>query len=332
MHAGASVKALVSARPDTRRKGREIEMDIAALVRLAHASEQVNCGPMRTRSRKLIEIGTVLLLVAPGCKAEQPAKSDDKAKSEPAKSEPAKPEPAKDVAKETPPPETDTAAPAEPPPPPPEPQLAGPSAGDGFELGAKLEANAGEISIAEHQPLSHAGATVSVSPHVVQPEPEGEQTLHIQVRVEFEGVEAERGLNHSRVMPGSYCDELTPEVKELAKLEDGRWLIDAQLACSGGEDYMSTDNAHTVIVVDGKARSAVVLWTGADTVTSAMGVCVSESVNNFEISGAELIIRKSEVTELDEEAAKELPDAAEDCVAKAATTTEVARIKLAPSK
>jgi hypothetical protein len=321
LHAGASVKALVSARPDTRRKGREIEVDIAALVRLAHASEQVNCGPMRTRSRKLIEIGTVLLLVAPGCKAEQPAKSDDKAKSEPAK----------DVAKETPPPETDTAAPMEPPP-PPEPQLAGPSAGDGFELGAKLEANAGEISIAENQPLSHAGATVSVSPHVVQPEPEGDQTLHIQVRVEFEGVEAERGLNHSRVMPGSYCDELTPEVKELAKLEDGRWLIDAQLACSGGEDYMSTDNAHTVIAVDGKARSAVVLWTGADTVTSAMGVCVSESVNNFEISGAELIIRKTEVTELDEEAAKELPDAAEDCVAKAATTTEVARIKLAPSK
>jgi hypothetical protein len=307
-------------------------VDIAALVRLAHASEQVNCGPMHSRGRRLIEIGTALLLVVPGCKAEQAAKSDDKAKSEAGKSEgPVKSESEKEAAKQPPPPGTDTAVPPEPPP-PPEPQLAGPIAGEGFVLGAKLEADDGEIDIDEHQPLSHAGATVSVSPHVVKPKPEGEHTLHIQVRVDFEGVEAERGLNHSRVVTGSYCEELVPEVQELAKFDGERWLVDAQLACRAGEDYLSADNAHTVILIDGTQRSAAVLWTGADTGSSAMGVCVSESVHSFEVSGDELIIRKTESTELDAEAAKELPDAAEGCVAKPETTTEVARVKLAQGK
>src|SRR5690606_11197494 len=120
-------------------------------------------------------------------------------------------------------------------------------------------------------------------------------------------IEAERGLNHSRVVTGGYCEELVPEVQEVAKLDGSRWLVDAQLACRAGEDYFSADNAHTLILINGEQRSAAVLWTGADAGTSAMGVCVSESVHSFEVSGDELIIRKTESTELDAEAAKELP-------------------------
>lgn len=313
---------------------REFEVDIAALVRLAHASKQVNCGPMHSRGRRLIEIGTVLLLVVSGCKAEQAAKSDDDAKSQPAKSDDeakSESDSEKEAAKQPPPPETDTAVPPEPSP-PLEPQRAGPIAGEGFVLGAQLEADDGEIAIAEYQPLSRGGATVSVSPHVVEPKPEGEHILHIQVRVDFDDIEAERGLNHSRVVTGSYCEELAPEVQEIAKLDGARWLIDAQLACRAGEDYFSADNAHTVILIDGEQRSAAVLWTGNDTASSAMGVCVSESVHEFEVSGDELIVRKTEYTELNKEAAKELPDAAEGCAAKPETTSEVTRVKLALGK
>jgi len=278
---------------------------------------------MQSCARRFIEIGAVLLLLTPGCTAEPSSTKSDKSDGEAkAKPEPAKPTPT----------EVDTAAPPEPPSPP---ELARPSAGEGFVLGAKLEADVGAVSVSDKPPLSHAGATVSVHPHVIaKPEPEGESTLHIQVRVEFEGAEADRGLNHTRVVAGSYCDELVPELQEIAKLEggpslDGLWLVDAQLACRGGEDYFVAENAHTLIAVDSKARTAAVLWTGADQGSNSMGVCVSSSVSSFEVSGEELIIRKTEVTELDEEAAKELSAAAEGCADKPVTTTEVARIKLA---
>ena len=118
----------------------------------------------------------------------------------------------------------------------------------------------------------------------------------------------------------------------IAKLDDGRWLVSAQLACRAGEDYFSADNEHTLIVVDPPARTAKVLWTGSDSGSNAMGVCVESSVHAFEVGGDALIIRKTEVTELDTEAAKELEAAAEGCVAKPETTTEVERISLARGK
>lgn len=255
-----------------------------------------------------------------GCTAEQAAKPGVEKDAKSAEPEaPAKPEPAL--------PEVDTAAPPEPEP-PPEPAL--PEAGEGFELGPKPEAYAGD-EVSESKPLQHAGATVSVTPGVIPPsDPDGERTVQIQARVEFEG--ASVGLNHVRTMAGSYCDQLVPEVQEIAKLDDGRWLVSAQLACRAGEDYFSADNEHTLIVVDPPARTAKVLWTGSDSGSNAMGVCVESSVHAFEVGGDALIIRKTEVTELDTEAAKELEAAAEGCVAKPETTTEVERISLARGK
>jgi hypothetical protein len=265
----------------------------------------------------------VLLLVAAGCTAEKSTTAEEKAPVS-AKADPLPPTPA--------PPEVDTAVPPEPPPPPPPtlpPGPPGPDAvGGGFEVGAKPEAHVDKDAVEAKPPLRHAGATVSVSPDMAL-KPTGEPPLRIQVRVEFEGLGAEQGLNHVRAVAGSYCDQLVPEVQEIAKLDDGRWLLDAQLACRGGEDYFSADNAHTLIVVDSKAHTAAVLWVGADTGSNAMGVCVASSVSDFEVSGEEVIVRKTEITELDKAEAKQFPDAAEGCVAKPKTTTEVARISLA---
>lgn len=87
----ASVKALVSARPDRTRMGREKLLDIAARVRLAHACRQVNCGSMRTGAR--VSLASGVLLVLSGCTAERAAKSEGDAKAQTAKTDPAKTEP-----------------------------------------------------------------------------------------------------------------------------------------------------------------------------------------------------------------------------------------------
>jgi hypothetical protein len=272
------------------------------------------------RRRSTVFMLGVSLVLAGGCDkpAEPAAKIDVEVR-------PAEPEPL---------PEVDTAAPPEPEPPPelePEPsaKLQGPSAGEGFELGAKPKsrANRGEIA----KPLRHGGAIVSVTPDVDDPseDEEGEYRLHIQVRVEFDGADSTLGLNHVRAVEGRWCDVLRADLQEIARLEDGRWLVDAQLACQLGEDYFSADNAHTLILVNPAAQTAAVLWTGSDSGSNAMDVCVSSSVSSFELLDDQLIIRRTEVTELDRQAAKELKEAAEGCKPKRETTKVAARISLA---
>ena len=42
-----------------------------------------------------------------------------------------------------------------------------------------------------------------------------------------------------------------------------------------GEDYFSADNAHSLILIDPSGMTAKVLWTGSDSGSNSMGVCVS---------------------------------------------------------
>jgi hypothetical protein len=277
---------------------------------------------MQSRSRTWVAAATLVSLLV-GCKREQAAKPGVEPHAELGTPELGTPEP-------RPSPE------AEPPPPPepPAPVEPTPSPGAGFELGSKPEARVGKYppTINSIEPLHHAGASVSVNAdQSSSAEDEDNVTVKVQVRVEFEGVDGQLGHNHVRVA-GRYWDELVLGLQEIAKLDDGRWLVDAQLTSRTGEDYFWAESEHTLIVVDPKARAAAVLWTGVGTGSNAMDVCVSFSFYSFEVRREQLIIRRTEVTTLDRENAKELTAAAEGCVAKPETTREVERISLTRSQ
>lgn len=186
-----------------------------------------------------------------------------------------------------------------------------PTAGGGFEIASPAAA---ATVLPQAERLGHGDAVVLADGEAVVPELDDDESVsHVKVwvGVEFAGVGS--WLVHQRTLEKTSCDELVREVQEIAKLEDGRWLVDAQLACRRGEDYFSAENAHTVIAVDLTARSAEVLWTGLDEGSSAMGVCVSFSTATFELVGDDLVIRRVTSTELDREAAKDLPEAARGC-------------------
>ncbi|MFO7561405.1 MAG: hypothetical protein R6X02_02075 [Enhygromyxa sp.] len=293
---------------------------------------------MRSRSWTTFGLGLVgFVLAAPGCgkPAEQATTSEASTKQDQAQP----------VAVDTaappelePPPEVDTAAPPEPEPPPEaEPEPPGLRAGEGFEIGPKLEAREGESEVELADPLRFDGATVSVAADEVAPDDdeddEGQYQLSIQVRIEVaDGGDPKLGLNHAREVSTTPCDEVVAELQEIATLPGGRRVIDAQLACRNGEDYFSAENAHTLILVEPGAKTASVLWTGVDKGSNAMGVCVSSILSSFELVGDELIVRRTESTELDKQAAKELPEPAEGCKPKPETTEVVERIRLASSE
>src|SRR5690606_30171185 len=170
--------------------------------RLAHGSKQVNCEAMRSPSSRIVRVGIGgSLLTTVGCsKPAEPAATTDEAPEPPA--EPAPPKPAGDpAAPSEPSPEPEVAPPTE----PAKPSPTEPSAGEGFELGARPEAREGQTWAQLAEPLRHAGVTVSVTPDVIEPvDDEGEFGLNMQVRVEFEGADAKLGLNHVRSVEGSY--------------------------------------------------------------------------------------------------------------------------------
>jgi hypothetical protein len=179
--------------------------------------------------------------------------------------------------------------------------------------------------------LDHGGATVIVGAHVEHPPPDEAEDEYayrtvMQLRVEF----GELGLEYSGEGVGGddYCDELVPAVNEIATLDDGRWIVDAQLACRAGEDYFWASNDHVVSIVDTERRSASVLWTGRDTGENAMGVCSSSSVHAFTIEAGQLVVRRRDLTTLDREAALDLPEAAEGCEPQPKRDVEVTRVEL----
>ena len=204
-----------------------------------------------------------------------------------------------------------------------------PTAGAGFEIAAPPAADATVMKRADR--LRRGDAEVLAGGETIEPD-EDERDAHVRiwVGVEFAGVGS--WLVHQRTLEQTSCDELVREVQEIAELEDGRWLVDAQLACRRGEDYFSAENAHTVVAVDPTTHSAAVLWAGLDTGSSAMGVCVSWSTVTFEVVGDELVIRRSSGTDLDREAAKELPEAARGCRRQAERTKLVERVSLVPPR
>ena len=213
-----------------------------------------------------------------------------------------------------------------------EPTAIGADAVAGFERGpAPISTPDPHASWDGAEPLHHAGATVTVAAHVIASAAlDEDQSARIRVRIEFDGADASRGLTHERDIGASYCDERSATLQKLATLDDGAWLLDAQLACRTGEDYFSGENAHTLIRVDAANESAALLWTGVDTGSDAMGVCSSASVHGFKVAGDELVISKTEHTVLDAQRAKQFPSAAEGCVAKPAQTEIVERVVLNP--
>lgn len=177
-----------------------------------------------------------------------------------------------------------------------------------------------EFATPEHPQASLERADVAVVAHA---------DVQLKVRVEFAGLAEDQGLNYLGVGSADDCDELVPEVQEIAVLDDGRWLVDAQMACRSGEDYFSATNEHALVLVDASQRRAEILWTGVDVGSDAMGVCVSWTLTSFLVDGDTLRISQSEVTKLDREAAERLPAAADGCEPKPEQTRELARIDLA---
>jgi hypothetical protein len=229
-------------------------------------------------------------------------------------------------------PEPSPAAPPEPEPPADPAALAKAAAGEGFRPGPRPKLipheNASEESAVAS--LSHAGVTVRASAHAEPGAEEFEYTTALQIRVEFDVLPGEDlGLNRVAGGGDDYCDELVPFVQEIAKLDDGRWLVDAQLACRAGEDEFSARNEHNLLLIEPARPHAELLWTGEDSGESAMGVCVSSSVTSYELVDEALVIRKTEVTSLDQELAKELPAGAEGCKPEPERTTLLTRIDLA---
>jgi hypothetical protein len=216
-------------------------------------------------------------------------------------------------------------APTPPAPPPDLATIAAAAAGPGFTVGPPPKFAAPPRADAR---ASHASAKVLAYAHL--PESENFDTKSVlQLRVEFAALDDEAyGLNYLGGGGDNSCDDLWAEVQQIASFDDGRWLLDAQMACRNGADYFRATNDHTLLLIDLQRPRAEVLWTGVDKGRSAMGVCVSSSVTNFDVEGDAVRISKTEITTLDREAAKELTAAAEDCDPKPEQTTDVARIEL----
>lgn len=274
-------------------------------------------------------MASVVLLAMSGCdkgkdtagKAKQdepakPATPEPKVDGDASKSEPA-PEPA------TPEPATPEAA---------TPEASAVTAGTGFVVGAAQPINDdldGMLAVDPTKPLEHAGAAVSVGSHA-ELDGENNTTFYLRARVEFDGVDASAGLNHERKLDVDFAERVYLEVIEIAKLPDGRWLVDARVITAAGEDSISGATDHSVILVDPGKRSAATIWTGADTGSSdGGGACVTETRHGFAVDGEELVVSKTELTEFDAEMAAEMGWSADDCKAKPKATTELARVALA---
>lgn len=248
-------------------------------------------------------------------------------------SQPTQPEPARAVERE---PDVANASPPEPPP-PVDARLESPElrAGEGFEIGPPLKARRGTSWVQAAAPLRYDAATVSVASDQVQSDDNDESRLSVHVRIEFDDdndVDPKLGLNSRRDVTSDRCDEINTELQDLAKLTDGRWLVDAQMACRSGADYFEAENVHTLILIEPSAKTASVLWTGVDAGSNAMDVCVSMSLHSFEVVGDEVIVRRTAFTVLDKQAAKHTPGAAQGCKPKRETVEVVARIRLARGK
>lgn len=261
---------------------------------------------------------SLVLLVASGCdkKKEEPVKD----KAEPAKA--ATPEPKAEPGKVdpgTPDPKTEPAT--------PEPAAAS-TAGAGFTVGAAPAVTDGLENMIEEEatPLTNAGATVTATAHGVAADLDVE--LFLRARVEFAGVDASAGLNHERKAEEAAFERVFVHQSEIAKLPDGRWLVDVRVTSAAGEDWLSATTDHSVILVDPSKHSAALVWSGSDSSESQMGVCVTDSSHSFVVAGDDLVVSKTEGTEFDAELAADFDMPADDCEVKAKTTSEVAKVSL----
>jgi hypothetical protein len=210
--------------------------------------------------------------------------------------------------------------------------LAGPpKAGAGFTVGpaAKREHDGTEIAEVEvTAPLRNGKVAVYVAQHV---ETEGEDTSiwHLHARVEFEGVDAGAQLNHSRATTVDYAERVLVTSREIAKLDDGRWLVGTWLSGGAGEDSYSTQTDHSVLLIDPSYPGAAVIWTGSEsTLSDGGGACMSDSHHEFVVEGDTLVVTKVESTIADAEMMEEMGWAAEDCRVKPKARAKVARIAL----
>jgi len=201
-----------------------------------------------------------------------------------------------------------------------------PITGPGFSRGPAPTTNdalAGRVRPAK--PLTHAGARVSVDAH------QSGADLLLRARVEFEG--AELGLHHERAITAAEFGHVFLGLRELATLPDDRWLVDAVLTRTGGDDSGSLVlTEHAVIVVDPAAASAGLLWSGVDSSLSRWGVCTTERTHEFVVVDGALVIAETVGTELDGHVADELGVTADGCPREPKTTAVVARIGLIPGR
>ena len=267
-----------------------------------------------------LTVSLLLLAVPGGCdKKAEPAK--DKDTDEAAKA--ATPEP-------TPAPGKVEPGTAEPKPVEPTPEPAAASiAGAGFTIGAApavTDALEGMVE-SENTSLTNAGATVIASAHGVAGDLDVE--LFVRARVEFAGVDASAGLDHERKASEAPVERVFVSQSEVAKLPDGRWIVDVMVTSAAGEDVMSASTDHSLILVDASKHSAALIWSGLDTSQSEMGVCMTDASHSFAVAGDELVVSKTESTEFDAELAAEYGMDADGCEVKAKATSEVAKVSLA---
>jgi hypothetical protein len=210
--------------------------------------------------------------------------------------------------------------------------LAGPpSAGPGFTIGpaAKIDNDGSELAEIEvTEPLRNGKVTVRLAQHY---ETDGEDTSiwHLHARVEFEGVDAGAQLNHTRPSQVEFFERILVSSREIAKLDDGRWLVDVWLSGGAGEDSYSTDTAHSVLLIDPSKPSAAVIWTGLESSnTDGGGACVHDSHHEFAVVGDALVVSKVETTIADKAIMDELGWSAEECKATPKARAKVARIPL----
>ena len=289
---------------------------------------------MRTKLPTTLAATLAVLVVAPACD-----KADNKPASEAKPNAPAKPveEPAAIEA---------TAAPADPEPPsdtagveptPPDDSTAvapsaTPVAGAGFSVGAPANiaddgTKVGEVEVGE--PLANGGVRVIVRQGY---ETDGEDTSiwHLHTRVEFDGVDAAAQLNHQRATKVEFAERVFVSAREIAKLPDGRWLVDTALSGAAGEDSISSDTDHSVVLIDPAKRTAAVVWTGVDSsLSDGGGACETDLHHEFKLVDDTLVVTKVSSTVGDAEIMEELGWSAEECEVKPKARAELARVPLA---
>jgi hypothetical protein len=276
---------------------------------------------MRSPWTMFTRVGVATLLFTIGCGAE-PAPADAKAKTDekPAdKAEPNKPaEPTKPIK-----PEVDV-------PPAIPPIEVGLKPGPGFTVGPPPATNTELADTLEPlPPIDNSGIKLLVSAQ--QTTVEEKVGLVLRARVELPAVSAPNHLNHERAVevPEYGVERLELDTNELAKLPDGRWVVDVMLILMNGEDVIVSSTEHSVILVDATNQTARLLWSGADRGTSEFGACITMTEHTFALVGEELVVSKSDSVEWDAEMAAEMDMSADDCTAKPKTTVEAARVKLA---